>query len=103
MNPHIKKERDFLRLLLNTSNKQKKMLLQSIEKSQLNAIVQIVYNVLQGYRPLPKKDKKELAKRKGVIRQFVSKGVSLKRRKKLLLHNFKYILPLIRVIDKELD
>ena len=59
MNPLIKKEKDFLRLLVTTTDKQKKVLLQTIEKSQLRAIVQIVYNLMIGYRTLPEKDKKK--------------------------------------------
>lgn len=103
MNQLIKKERDFLRLLLNTSNKQKYMLLETIEKSQLRAIVQIVYNVMLGYQPLSEKDKRMLFKRKVIIRQFVGKGVSLKKRKHLLLTYFKYILPFINAIRSELS
>lgn len=103
MNKLVRQERDVLNLLLNTSNKQKIVLLQTIEKQQLNAIVQIVYNILQGYRPLLDKDKRLLAKRKDVIRHFVSKGVSLKNRKHLLLKYFKYILPFISLIKSELS
>ena len=58
MNKLIKQEKYFLCLLLNTTIKQKKVLLQSIEKSQLRAIVQIVYNVMLGNRPLAKEVKK---------------------------------------------
>lgn len=79
MSQIIKKEKDFLRLLIHASQKQKKALILGIEKAQIHAIVQIVYNVLQGYRPLPDKDKKLLSRKRNVIRQFVSKGVSLKK------------------------
>jgi hypothetical protein len=102
MNPLIKKEKDFLRLFLHTSDKQKKVLIKNIEKSQLNAIVQIVYNVMLGIRPLAEKDKNRIANRKTIIRQFVSKGISLKRRKKLLFKHFKYILPFIAAVKNEL-
>lgn len=102
MNQSIKKEVDFLSLLLNTSDKQRKALLHTIQKSQLRAIVQIVYNLLGGYHPLPEKDKKRLATRKTVIRQFVSRGISLKKRKELLFKYYKYILPFIKAIRGEL-
>jgi hypothetical protein len=102
MNPLIKKEKDFLRLFLHTSDKQKKVLIKNIEKSQLNAIVQIVYNVMLGIRPLAEKDKNRIANRKTIIRQFVSKGISLKRRKELLFKHFKYILPFIAAVKNEL-
>lgn len=102
MNNLIRKEIYFLRLLLHTSNRQKKVLLQSIEKSQLRAIVQIVYNLMQGYRSLPEKDKQQLAKRKAVIRQFVSKNISFRKRKALLFKYYKFILPFIDAIKNEL-
>jgi hypothetical protein len=102
MNPLIRKEKDFLLLLLHTSDKQKKVLIQNIEKLQLSAIVQIVYNILIGVRPLTEKDKKHVIKRKLIIRQFVSKGLSLKKRKELLLKYFKYILPFIAAVKSEL-
>jgi hypothetical protein len=102
MSEIIQKEKDFLRLLIYASQNQKKTLILGIEKAQIHAIVQIVYNVLHGYRPLPDKDKMLLSRKKNVIRLFVSKGVSLKKRKELLFKYSKYILPLIYVIKSEL-
>ena len=102
MNPLIKKERYFLILLVSTTVKQKKALLRAIEKSQLRAIVQIVYNLMTGYRALPENERKRLARRKTVIRQFVSQGISLKKRKELLLKYYKYILPFISAIQGQL-
>ena len=102
MNQLIKQEKYYLCLLVSTTMKQQKALLQSIEKSQLRAIVQIVYNVMVGNRPLQQKDKKRLAKRKTVIRQFVSQGLSFRKRKELLLKYFKFILPFINAIQSEL-
>lgn len=96
-------QKAFLHLLLNTSLKQRRLLLRAIEKSQLKAIVQIVYNIMLGYKQLPEKEKKQLAKRKVVIRKFVSKGVSLKHRKELLLKYFNSILPFIKAIKDELS
>ena len=102
MNQLIRSEKDFLLLFLSTSHKQRNALLEAIEKPQLSAIVQIVYNVLQGYRPLPSNDIKLLSRRKDIIRLFVSKGVSLKKRKELLIKYSKYILPFINSIKSEL-
>lgn len=78
------------------------MLLQSIEKSQLRTIVQIVYNVMFGYCMLSEKDKKTLIKHKTVLRQFVIKGLSLKREKgkELFLEYYKSVLLLVNVIKK---
>ena len=102
MNQLIKKEIDFLRLLVTTTDKQRRALLHAIEKSQLRAIVQIVYNLMIGFITLPQKDKNKLAKRKTVIRQFVSKGISFKKRKELLLKYYKYILLFINAIKGKL-
>ena len=102
MNGLIKKEKHFLRLLLTTTVKQKKALLRAIEKPQLRAIVQIVYNLMVGYRTLPENDRKRLAKRKTVIREFVSRGLSFKKRKELLFKYYKYILTFIHAIRGEL-
>ena len=95
-------QKAFLRLLLNTSRKQQKILVEIIEKSQLNAVVPIVYNVMQGYRSLSNEDKKRLSRQKKIIRQFFSKGISMKRRRILLSKNLKLFLPFLAVVKSEL-
>lgn len=66
MNRLIKMEKYFLGLLVSTTVKQKKALLQDKEKPHLWAIVQIVYNLMVGNSALPEK---KVSKRKTVIRQ----------------------------------
>lgn len=102
MNSLKESQGDFLRLLLNTNPRQKRALLKTLQKSQLNAIVQIVYNVLMGNRILPDKDKKDLFKHKTVIRRLVSKGVSQKERKRLLLKYLAHVLKILNVVRPEL-
>lgn len=102
MNYLKKKDGDFLRLLLSTSMRQKRALLKTMQKSQLNAIVQIVYNVLMGNRDLPETDKKDLLKYKKVIRRLVSKSISSKERKRLLLKYLVHVLKFLGVVKKEL-
>ena len=69
MNSLIKKEKHFIILLLRTNRKQQTALIKTITKSQLQAVVQIVYNVIHGFRSLPEKIKKNLQRLKTVIRQ----------------------------------
>ena len=102
MSALVKREGDFIRLLLKATHKQKQILLKSIHKLQLNAIVQIVYNVLIGNRNLPDKDKRDLSRHKAAIRRFVSKGLSQKERKRLLFKHFKSILKILNVMKSEL-
>ena len=60
MNSLIKSERHFIILLLTAKRKQQIALVRTITKSQLQALVQIVYNIFHGYRSLPENDKKKL-------------------------------------------
>jgi hypothetical protein len=102
MNSLKKKEGDFLRLLLSTSNAQRRALLNTINKSQLYGIVQIVYNVLVNNRILPDNDKKILTKHKRIIRRFVSKGIAYVERKRILQKYYKHISKFLKVIQSEL-
>ena len=74
----------------------------TIENSQIRAIIQIVYNIIKGYRPLPNEEKRKLNKKSKFIRQFISRGLSFKKRKELLLKNYTYIIPFIKAIKNEL-
>ena len=62
MNSLIKNEKYFILFLLTTNRKQQQALVRSITKSQLKALVQIVYNIIHGFLSLPENDKKELTK-----------------------------------------
>lgn len=102
MSDLINRQASFLRLLLTTSIKQRLDLIKNIQSSQMKAIVQIVYNVLVGNRILPSKDINKMKKHKVAIRRFVSKGLSLEKRKRLLVKYFKCIVLLLKVIKDEL-
>ena len=102
MNKVIKKESDFIRLLLNTTGRQQRALIKSITHEQMKAVVQIVYNVLQGNRVISSKFKTKLAKYKRFIRRFVSNELTSRRRIILFLKYYQFILPLLRAVEKEL-
>lgn len=102
MNRLVKKEIKFLRLLISTSSLQQRALIKTIQPSQMQAIVQIAYNVLIGNRVLSAENKKKLKTHKVIIRRFVSKELPFEKRKEILLKYFNYILLLIKVIEKEL-
>lgn len=102
MNALIKKESGFLRLLLNTSSEQRKAMIKSITPSQMKAVVQIAYNVLQGNRDLPQRDINKLTRHKIVIRRFIDKKTTREKRVALFLKYLESILPLIKVIEKDI-
>ena len=102
MNSLLKREAAFLRLLLHTNARQQRALLKTIQSSQLQAIVQVVYNVLMGMRELKPKDKQRLKQHKQIIRRFVSKDISSQRRKQILLHYFPYLKIALELVSKEI-
>lgn len=102
MNALLRKETPFLKLLLVTISKQQKALIKTITPSQMKAIVQIVYNVLQGNRSISTKHKNKLMRHKRAIRRFIARGLGHKQRVKVLLKHLKSILSLLKVIEKEL-
>ena len=103
MNDLKRKEGDFLRLFLSTSENQRRAFIKTIQKTQLSAIVQIVYNVLMGTRELSEGDKTSLRKHKTIIRRFVSQKLSIKERKKLLLKYSSRFIKILNVVRKELN
>ena len=84
------------------SLQQQKALIKTITASQMYALVQIVYNVLQGNRTIYSDLKKKLKRNKRSIRRFIGKGLTLRNRVKLLLKHFKSILLLVKVVEKAL-
>ena len=71
-------------------------------KSQLQAIVQIVYNIVHGFRSLPVNDKKKLQRLKSIIRKFVTKRLSTSKRTALLLKHLNQFILIIKPIIKDL-
>ena len=102
MNVLLKQEMSFIKLLLTTSKQQKEALVKTITKPQLQAIVQIVYNVLHGVRMLSEKDKKYVQRFRHIIRRFTAKRVSKRQRIRYLLTHLNYFLTLVKTVEKEL-
>jgi hypothetical protein len=62
MSDKIKTERFFLNFLLNANENQQKCLIQHITKSQLNVIIEIIYNAIAGNLTISNNDKKSFTK-----------------------------------------
>ena len=60
MNSLLKREQCFLKIFLTASNNQKKALVKTMSTSQMTAVVQIVYNVVQGNRNLSESNKNDV-------------------------------------------
>ena len=77
----IKKEHIFLKFLFNTTENQQKLLMSNLTKSQINVIIEVVYNALKGNLIISEHDKRRLKRYRCIIRNIVSKGLSLKKKK----------------------
>lgn len=102
MNKLIKKESNFIRLLLKTTRLQQKALIRTITPTQMKAVVQIVYNVLQGNRDISVKTKNRMIKHKRFIRRFITNGLTPRKRINLFLKYLTFILLLLKTVEKEL-
>ena len=102
MNSLIKNEKPFLKLIVSTTSSQQRALIKTSTKSQIKAIVQIVYNILKGNRDVSESYLKKLRQHKTIIRRFVSKPLSLENRIRIFLKSSQHILLLIKPIIAEI-
>ena len=96
MSEKMEKEKYFFKFLLNTSENQQKMLIKTLTKSQIGVIVEVVYNTLMGNLKISDNIKKSMKRYRNVIRKFVVKGLSQRKRKAILLKYFKQFILLIQ-------
>ena len=82
MSQNFKRNKDFLTLLLKTDKGQAKALLETITQKQLEAVIEIVYNLMR--ISSVKKDKTVIQKRKTLLRELVNKKVKLAKKKQLV-------------------
>ena len=78
------KNRKVLEALQLTENKQRKKLINSASPEQINTISEIILNMLQGNINIKGTHKTKLNHHKRSLRALASKGLSVKKRKKIL-------------------
>lgn len=75
----------YLKLLRDTKKHPKqKLLIEFADKSQIDAIIECIINILQGRIPITQKHKKQLVKHKDDLRKLAKKKTTTKTRKKVL-------------------
>ena len=103
MNALLRKEGFFLGFLLHTKNKkQKTTLLRTIDKRQLHALIELIYNVLHGYE-FPTAKVQALQRYRNVLRKLVSKALTKKQRVELLIKHFKAIETLLGNVKRNIS
>lgn len=96
MSVKLEKEKYFLKFLLDTSEKQQRVIIQNITKPQMRVIIEIIFNALKGNLILSENIKNKLKRFRNVIRKLVSKIVTFSARKQLLLKHLRQIIQLIK-------
>ena len=94
MSQNLRKYKSFLTLLLSTSQTQAKALLQTITSGQVQAIVEIVYNLMN--IASSSKDKAVIQKRRAFLRKLVNKRIKFGGKKNLVVkHKAKLLKTLL--------
>lgn len=83
----------FILFLIDAPRQQLMSILKILTKEQLQAIIEIIYNVVQGVSPISESNKSILNKNKNLIRRLVAKRSTLSQRKKIVL-KLRNILPI---------
>ena len=91
MNREVKSQLPFIRFLKTSSKVQRNYLIESSTREQLQAIIDILYNILIGNCSIGINIKNKISKYKSIMRQNVDKKLSRKKRKVL----FKKLNPLL--------
>lgn len=87
-------ERDtFLRFLLSCSSQQFNFTIKTLTPNQLQVIVEIVFNVLNGVCPVSNKNKIKLHQKKRLIREIILPKLTPSQRKRKL-QRIKTVLPI---------
>lgn len=90
----VQKHLPLFELLVQSSDEQRAVLLQTLSESQLKAILEALYNVLKGTCPVRNRDKAKLLQYRGVIRLLVSKEIGRQQQQRLLKKH-RNLLPII--------
>ena len=94
MSKNLKKFKNFLILMLITNRTQAKALLQTITSGQVEAIVEIVYNLMNIASTVS--DKAVLRKRRTYLKKLANKKTSLSAKKRLIVkHRAKLLKTLL--------
>ena len=89
----------FLQMIANAKLKQRKAIINTMDKDQLCFICEVALNVLAGNLPISDNIKKQLLPHKSFLRQLANRKISNRFKKKLLnqsTHIFQYLLPLLK-------
>ena len=94
MAQRVEKHLALFRLLVETTEVQRRAVLKTSTSSQIRSLLDAIYNVLKGTCPINDKAKKKLYRQRKTIRRLVSKDLTLQQRQRLLVRHAT-LLPLL--------
>ena len=93
----IKDNEAFLRATTVAHTEQGRALIATAKKSQLDALCELLLNIIRGIIPLPEDTLRKAVRYKRVLRQLVSKVLKKTLRKELLIKYFNIIKKLLSI------
>ena len=103
MSKRVKNNWAFVHLFMETTSvKQRKSLLNTATKEQINTIAEIVANTLAGVLPISPAARKRLSNGKSVLRTISNRSTATKDRKHLLVKNLSMIANLLGYVKPAL-
>ena len=89
----VRKNRDYLQLLVFCPNHQRQFLLDTATPEQVHAIVQAAHNIRQGYTPLSNHEISRLSPHKDSIENLRNSNIPYKEKKQMLVQEGGSFIP----------
>ena len=81
----VKNNRGFLQLLADCTKYQRQFLLRTATPQQIHALIQVLYNVLKQYIPVPEENRQKLLQYKDALFKLEEPDVPYRKKKHILL------------------
>ena len=101
MSKHLEKNKNFLRLVLNTSKDQATALLHTITPGQVLLLSKIALNL--SHLPLSKKAERLLEKNKKLFSNLQDKNISTSQKRDLIRKHYKHLLLTLWAVRQQLN
>ena len=99
---NVKKRIQFLLSLLELNPIQVKQVLKFISKSEINAICEILFNILKRNIKISTTFKKAIEKKKNLVVKLLNKKISITRKFKLLKNQHLFIIARLKAVRSQL-
>ena len=102
MNRNIAKEKYFLQFLVNSDKNQTKLIFKIMNKSQMEAVAAIIYNIIHGTFNIKREIVDGVRSKRNQLYSIVDKKVAAIKRKELMIRRSQELVILLRVAVKEI-